>query len=191
MKRTLIFIGIGILAFVVLGIGLIYAIGQNTPTEDPIQGESRTFPELIGTSLLLEQTSIPSTLSGDFKLIVVSYDDTQQPDVDGWLPALEALNQEFPRLAGYYVPMLPKSAADSSFFIIGGMAAVAKNDTDRARTIVVFTNVDAFNQLVDVPHTDAIQLFLLDGDQKIIWQGSGIYNEETRDDLRAELEAAS
>lgn len=191
MKRTFLFIGIGILALVIIGGAIIYAIGQNTPAEDPVQRESRTFPELIGTSLLLEQVSVPSALTGDFKLIVVSYDSAQQPDVDEWLPALEDLNDDFPQLAGYYVPMLPKSAADSSFFIIGGMAAVADNDTDRARTIVVFTNVDAFNQLVDVPNKDAIQLFLLDGDQKIIWQGSGIYNEKTLDDLRAKLQDVS
>jgi hypothetical protein len=191
MKRTFLFVGIGILALILIGAGVIYAIGQNTPAEDPVQRESRAFPELIGTSLLLEQVRVPSALSGDFKLIVVSYDDAQQPDVDEWLPALENLNDDFPQIAGYYVPMLPKSAADSSFFIIGGMAAVAQNDTDRARTIVVFTNVDAFNQLVDVPNTDTIQLFLLDDDQKIIWQGSGIYNENTLNDLRDKLEEVS
>lgn len=198
MKRALLSIVAGIFVLILLGAIAVYIIGQRTPTEDPIvktsegtaSDESPIFPELVGTSLLLEQVGFPSELSGDFKLVVVSYDVSQQPDVDEWLPALEELNKAFPQLAGYYIPLLPKSAADSSVFIIGGMAAAAKSDVDRARTIVVFTNVEAFNRLVNVPDLESIQLFLLDQNQHILWQGSGHYNEKTLDELRAVLQGA-
>ncbi len=199
MKRALLFVVAGIFALILIGAIAVYMIGQRTPTEDPVvkqptsdegadSDESLIFPELVGTSLLLEQISVPSELSGDFKLVVVSYDVSQQPDVDEWLPALEDLNEEFPQLAGYYIPLLPKSAADTSVFIIGGMAAVAKSDVDRARTIIVFTNVEAFNRLVNVPNIEAVQLFLLDQNQRILWQASGHYNEDTLDELRTALQ---
>lgn len=196
MKRALLFVAAGIFALILLGTLIVYIIGQRTPTEDPIvktsEGaasyESPIFPELVGTSLLLEQVGFPSELSGDFKLVVVSYDVSQQPDVDEWLPALEELNEVFPQLAGYYIPLLPKSAADSSVFIIGGMAATAKSDVDRARTVVVFTNVEAFNRLVNVPDLESIQLFLLDQNQHILWQGSGHYNEKILVELRTVLQ---
>ena len=200
MKRALMFVVAGIFALMLIGAIAVYVIGQRTPTKDPVvkqptsaegadSDERLIFPELVGTSLLLEQVSVPSELSGDFKLVVVSYDVSQQPDIDEWLPALEELNEEFPRMAGYYIPLLPKSAADTSVFIIGGMAAVAKSDVDRARTVVVFTNVEAFNRLVNVPNMEAVQLFLLDQNQRILWQGSGHYNENTVDELRAALQS--
>ncbi|MBI5929559.1 MAG: hypothetical protein HY862_09635 [Chloroflexi bacterium] len=199
MKRALLFFAAGIFALILIGAGVVYVLGQRTPTKDPVikqstsaegaaPNESLVFPELVGTSLLLEQVSVPSDLAGDYKLVVVSYDASQQLDVDEWLPALEDLNEEFPQLAGYYIPLLPKSAADSSVFIIGGMAAVAKSDVDRGRTIVVFTNVDSFNRLVNVPNKDVIQLFLIDQNQHILWQGSGLYNEKMLDELRAILQ---
>lgn len=199
MKQTSLIIVAGILLVgVIVGAMVVYLIGQQTPTEDPVPAsanvadpdQSLVFPELVGTSLLLDQVRVPSELSGELKLLVVSYDDSQQPDVDEWLPALEDLNEEFPQLAGYYIPLLPKSAADSSIFIIGGMAAVAKSDVDRARTIVVFTNVEALNQLVNVLDKDTIQLFLLDQNQRVLWHGSGIYDENTREALRTAIEAA-
>lgn len=195
MKRVLLFVAAGIFALILIGAIAVYLIGQRTPTEDPVvkgaaPDESLIFPELVGTSLLLEQISVPSELSGDFKLVVVSYDVSQQPDVDEWLPALEDLNEAFPQLAGYYIPLLPKSAADASVFIIGGMVAAAKSDVDRARTIVVFTNVEAFNRLVNVPDMEAVQLFLLDQNQHILWRGSGHYNEKMLDELRTALQEA-
>jgi hypothetical protein len=187
MKRALLMVGAGIVLLVVVGVAAAFVIGQGTPTDDPVQREVQTFPDVTGTSLLLEQVKVPGELSGDYKLIVVSYEVEQQGDVNEWLPALEALKQEFPRLAGYYVPLLPKDAADSSTFIIGGMSLAAGNDTDRARTIVVFTNVDAFNGLVGVEDKATIQLFLLGGDNEILWHGSGAYSDSTLAALRAAL----
>lgn len=187
--------------FVLLLVGVLLIAGwianqvfsDDVPRDNPRSGTITnetlvTFPELRGITLSTKETVVPNDLTGNPRLIVVAYDSEQQPDVDGWLPALEALNQDVPELAGYYVPLLPKSAADSALFIVGGMYLAAKNDRDRERTIVVFTDVEEFNRLVDVPSQDDIRLFLINGDGEITWQGAGAFNEATLDSLKTALE---
>lgn len=184
-KRILWFIAF--LAIPILLVGFAAVIAANrTPTDDPVDRDT-AFPGLEGTNLLMETVSVPDDLPGDLKLIVVAYDTDQQPIVDKWLLPLEELQGRFPQLAGYYVPLLPQSASDASLFIISGMTLAAQNDTDRARTAVVFTDVEAFNQLVEVPDTSAVQLFLLDTQQKIRWHGSGSYQYATLAALEAVL----
>ncbi len=189
MKRWLWIAGISLVIILLIGGAAFVLVGQSVSKDDPIPGEDLTaFPIITGQNLLFEDIEIPSGLADGPKLIVISYDVEQQPDVDEWLPPLEALNTNYPELSGYYVPLLPKSASDAALFIIGGMWAAAENDTDRARTIIVFTDVAEFNRLTAVLNEDQIQLFLLGEDNRIHWQAAGTYDEEKLDSLRTALE---
>ena len=180
---------VGILALLAV---VVYLFGQNIDTSDPSSETQANldllaFPIIEGTNLMLDEVTVPSDLNGNLKLIVVSYDNSQQPVVDEWLAPLEETNSKFPELAGYYVPLLPKSAADSALFIIGGMGLVAGNDENRARTIVVFTDVDKFNELLDIADKNSVRLFLLDEENNVVWQTSGAYSPDAIEDLEAAL----
>ncbi len=189
-----IFWGSGIILVVVLAIGLIvmFVVSQTIPAEDPVLEDSPAtetfvqFPSVPGTNLNFDRVRVPHDLSVGPKLIVVSYDESQQSDVDAWLPPLEALQDEYTSLRGYYMPLLPKDASDRGAFIIGGMSVMASN-ADRERTIVVFTNVDLFNELTEVPNQDSIQLFLLDEQNWIRWRETGLTTDEKVESLRNAL----
>ncbi|PJF44239.1 MAG: hypothetical protein CUN55_04960 [Phototrophicales bacterium] len=193
MQKWQIRIGLSIGVIVIAMIAFVYFIGNNVPTDDPqpayitAQATNRVkFPKLRGTNLSFEQVVIPDDLGDNVKLIVISYDDAQQPTVNDWLPPLEALNEKYPMLAGYYVPLLPKDSADAAAFIIGGFAALA-SENERARTVIVFTNVDIFNELVGIENKDEIQLFFLNTDDTIVWHTSGSYTAEKLAELEAQL----
>lgn len=196
--RRWVMVSVGVVAVIaVIGIIAVILFGRGVPKDDPqpqptatgdVETSSLSFPRLTGTNLSLNELEVPADLAAGLKLIVVSYEAAQQPDVDSWLPPLETLNNDFPALSGYYIPLLPKSAADSAAFIIGGMSMAASNNTDRARTIVVFTDVEAFNELVAVADTSSIQLFLIDGENRIVWQAAGAYEEAKMQSLRGVLE---
>ena len=174
---------IGGLVFMVIAVGAAFVVaGQMVDSDAPVERPT-AFPLLKGTNLKMENLSIPDELSGEYKLILVAYDTDQQVFVDKWLKPLEELNQRYPQLAGYYVPLLPTSAVDAALPILGGMTIAASSDHDRKRTIVVFTDVDTFNVLVDVPDKDEVQLFLLDADNQIRWHGSGSYDHDTLSSL--------
>jgi hypothetical protein len=138
--------------------------------------------------MLGEEMTVPADLGDGLKLIVVAYDDGQQPDVDGWLEPLESLNADFPELRGYYIPLLPKSAADAAVPIIWGMYLGAGSDENRERTVVVFTDVEEFNRLVAIDRVDEVRLFLLGDDDVILWEAAGAYSVETLTGLQSALE---
>lgn len=194
-----------ITALVVVLVLAVLAIGAQVPTDDPQPGnvvasavaendEYETlanygaFPQLRGTDLSFGTVQIPEELAPGPKLIVVSYDDDQQGIVNEWFEPLLELNTDFPRLNGYYTPLLPKDTADSAAFIIGGFAALA-NSAERERTIVVFTHVERFNELVAVQSTEAVQLFLLDDSHQIRWRADGAVSKAKLDTLRSVLSA--
>jgi hypothetical protein len=209
-KRLLVIVGIGAAALVVLAISgfiVLRDLGDDVPTDDPLLREAATedaaqlddetspllveqviFPAIEGTDLRFAQKSVPDDLAGEYRLIVVSYDVEQQEDVDEWLEPLEKLNDEYPELAGYYVPLLPADTADNAGFIIGGMSLVAGSDENRERTIVTFTNIDKFNRYVGVDGLAAIQLFLIDENNRILWVTSGRYSTEKLAELRGALD---
>lgn len=199
MRKRQIWVGVGLVTAVAAVIIGVVVFGNNVPTDDPepappamvtdstaASSEMVIFPLIRGTNLAFEQVAIPTELSNGPKLIIVSYDDAQQPIVNDWLPPLEALNENYPDLAGYYIPLLPKDAADAAAFIIGGFAALA-NEDERARTLIVFTNVEGFNDIVGVEGLDNVQLFLLDTNNAIVWQTSGLYTDEKLADLERVL----
>ena len=193
-------LGGGLIAVVLVSVIGVLVISRNVATDDPqSQANKRTevkqFPVLTGNNLMLstsnllgEELTIPQDLGDGLKLIVVAYDDGQQPDVEGWLEPLEGLNEDFPELSGYYIPLLPKSAADAAVVIIGGMYLGAGSDENRERTIVVFTDVEEFNRLVEVEGVDEVRLFLVGEDDVILWEAGGAFQEETLWELREALE---
>jgi hypothetical protein len=167
---------------------IIFISGRLVPSDAPVAGADDTFPQLTGTNLLLESVSVPDDLAGELRLIVVAYDRDQQVFVEKWLRPLEALSENYPNLRGFYVPLLPQSASDAALPIIGGMTIAASSDNDRARTVVVFTDVDAFNQILEIPGVDALQLFLLNESGAILWRGSGNYDPVTLESLESVLD---
>lgn len=201
---------IGVALIFAIAAVAIFAIGASVPTDDPVvpttdaavQSESDdvvgqdtveteeylVFPEIRGTDLDFEQIRVPGDLTAGPKLIVVSYDDNQQGIVNAWFEPLVEINDEFPALSGYYVPLLPKDASDGAAFIIGGFAALA-NDDERDRTIIVFTNVEQFNELTAVEGTDVVQLFLLNSDHQIVWRAEGEVDDAKLDGLQVALTA--
>lgn len=186
-RRTqLIIIFVIIDLITLVGFATWYFLDKEVATDDP-QPQAAAFPILEGQDLTDTQITIPHDLRGEQKLLVVAYDSDQQSVVDAWLDPLEALNDEFPNLRGYYVPLLPKEAADRAGVIIGFMSLAAGSQQNRERTIIVFTDVGEFNRLMDVVNTSEIQLFLLDKDNGIVWRSQGEYTAEKLNDLQRNL----
>jgi len=191
LKSSLFRAALGAFISLVL-IGLIlYGVSRNlAPVSDPIDrstAEQASFPSLEGVNLRFETVAVPSALAGEYRLVVVAYDTDQQTLVNKWLRPLELLNEQYPQLRGYYLPLLPQDTADAALAIIGGMTLAATSDRDRERTVVVFTDVAGFNDLLDIPDTATLHLFLLDAQGAIQWRGNGPYDPDTLASLETRL----
>ncbi len=193
MKRWVWWAGLLISVLVVVTVAAAFVISQRVPTDDPkvqnaTTGTLTTFPNLAGTNLLFDEVHVPADLGTGLKLIVTAYAIEQREVVYDWLNPFDQLSEEFPHLSGYFVPLLPKSMADRALFIIGSISLVV-NERDRTRTIIVFTDVEGFNELVDVNGKEMIQLFLVDGENRIVWRESGDFKPEKLEALRVILDA--
>lgn len=188
VRLTVILIAITIL----IGLVAAFIISQQVPTDNPQErdnetGTLRTFPILVGTNLLFNTVHIPTDLNSGPKLIVTSYDINQRTAAYEWLAPLKQLNEEFPQLSGYFVPLFPKNMSNSAAIVIGGMAIAIGDDWEREDMIVVFTDVESFNEMVGVDSQEDLQLFLIDDSDRIIWHTSGNFEEEKLVDLRTVL----
>ncbi|MCD4687320.1 MAG: hypothetical protein K8S97_15435 [Anaerolineae bacterium] len=194
MKRRFQLLALLILTAIVVVVVAALIVSQHIPTDDPkVQdnqtGTLNTFPDLVGTNLLFKELHIPADMDLGPRLIVTAYDIQHQAAAYDWLVPLAQLNEEFPQLSGYFVPLLPKSASGSAVIVIGTMAVAIGDDWDRANTIVVFTDVEKFNEMVDVDSKEDIQLFLVDHRSQIVWRASGDFEAAKLANLRAALEA--
>ena len=192
MQKKRLFRVLAIVAvMIVVGIAAVVIISRQLISSDaPVAGSGENaFPQFEGTNLLMDSMSVPDDLDGELRLIVVAFDRDQQTLMDEWLLSLEELQAAYPELRGYFTPLLPQSAADAALPIIAAVSAAASNDRDRARTIIVFTDVDAFNEILDIPGKDVLQLFLLDENGAILWRGSGNYDPATLESLENSIES--
>ena len=92
------------------------------------------------TTLAGEELTVPSGLDGP-TLLCVAYRQRQQADVDTWLAVVGA----DPRVEVLEVPVLGRRWLPGRRFIDGGMASNMDAAT-RARTMCVYTDVDAFRR---------------------------------------------
>jgi hypothetical protein len=181
----LIMVGVSIVAIATI---LIEVLGEEVEAKTP-QDQGEAFPVVAGENLNGDEINVPIDLPTPYKLIVIAYEGAQQLDVNDWLGPLEELSRLYPDLGGYYLLLFPKDIADTSEQIVFGMRLVVREDKDRTRTILAFTDVDQFNQFANIPDKTMIRLFLLDKANRVIWNESGVYTDEKLGILQEELEA--
>lgn len=189
MKQRVRLLAILIISIILVGLVAAFILSQRVPTDDPkVQdnnlGALDTFPILVGTDLLFNTIHIPTDLDPGPKLIVTAYDIEQRTAAYEWLVPLEQLNVEFPQLSGYFVPLFPKNMSNGAAMLIGGMAIVVGDDWDHKNMIVVFTDVEEFNEMVGVDSQETLQLFLVDDTDHIVWRTSAGVDEKKLADLR-------
>ncbi|WOO39794.1 hypothetical protein [Rubellicoccus peritrichatus] len=147
---------------------------------DPVfTGEmGRNMPEVVGINLEGQNVKIPDGLEGQDILVIVAYEREQQENVNTWIPELVELEKTNPNFRFYELPVIYKGGAAFRFWVNNGMRSGITDTPSRLRTITVYTNREAFNQFLDIPNTDQIQLLLLNHEKQIVWRSTGDYTPE-------------
>jgi hypothetical protein len=143
------------------------------------------FPTISGDNLPSETFSLPVDFAGTRTLVIVPFDEAQQVSAGGWLPLAQELAAAHPDFAYYNLPIFPDMAAPMRAIIRTGMSFTVPADL-RALTITAFLDDrDAFLSALDIPSTDAMQVFLLDETGVVLWRGAGEFSSAQGDALRA------
>lgn len=186
--KMIIGIGAGIL---LLALGLFWLSSRVLVGESQLivkRGEAH-FPQVSGFNLMREEFVFPEDFEGDYNLVIIPFQQAQQRDVNTWIPAAQELERRFPGLIYYELPTIYRLPTLSRTFINEGMRAGIPDQTARERTITFYLDKESFKSALGITTEERIQLFLVDRQGEIFWQGEDRFSESTSNSLVATLES--
>lgn len=136
------------------------------------------FPEVSGANLLRQKISLPDDLQGELNILFIAFQQWHQAWVDSWVPTARQLEQVFPGLQFYELPVIWKMNRLSQTFINEGMRAGIPNQATRQKTITLYTDKEAFRQALDLPNEESIYVLVVDRQGDVLWRTEGAYSEE-------------
>ena len=153
------------------------------------------FPAVAGRTLLGVGLTLPADFPGERTLVVVAFQRWQQSRVDLWIErAVEAgvpattRGQEQPMpVAVVEVPALSVQWRPVRRFIDGGMTAGIGDPDVLARTITVYTDVNALRRSLAIPSGDDVWAFVVTRDGSVLAFGHGEPDDATWADIGAAL----
>lgn len=168
-----------------LTLALLGALHASATSAEP----GPTFPALTADNLARERIALPGGLAGRYNLVIVAYRQRQQPEVDTWMPALNALERENPAFRWYELPTIGKfTGLFVSLWLDDAMRSGIPDPQQRARTITIYVDKDWFRGRLGLPQNDdAIHLILIDKSGTVLWRRSGPFAAAALDELRKTL----
>lgn len=150
--------------------------------------EPKQLPRLSGRALDGAQFALPADLRQPFNVILAAFRREQQPMVDGWLPWLSDLEQRRSDIAFFELPILSSAYNPVRWFIDGGMARGVPDQAAQARTITVYTDVDAALSGLGLTGTDTIAVLLVERSGRILHRELGSFDEQKAQQFASALE---
>lgn len=115
------------------------------------------FPDVGGFVLSGRRVRLPRDLPAG--LTIVAFQMWHQRLVDEWIAWCQNAHPDVPVVE---VPVISRAFRWQRPFIDGGMIAGIRDRTVLARTITVYTDVDALCEALDLPDTSTVAALVLD-----------------------------
>jgi hypothetical protein len=154
----------------------------------PVAATRKTFPEINARSLTGRGYRLPGDLDGDRNVLVVAFKRAQQELVDGWLPALLALESRVANLRVYEIPTISGAWSPARWLIDGGMRGGIPDPDARGRTLTSYTDVGRVLKALGLEGPETIAVVLIERSGEIVWQQHGPFDERKLSGLSAALE---
>jgi hypothetical protein len=139
------------------------------------------FPQVDGRTLLGADVMLPADLPADRTLAVVAFQRGHQSQVDRWIARAVAAGvpatsrgQEGPIPVGVVeIPSLSSRWRPARRFIDGGMTSAIGDPDVLARTITIYTDVDAFRRSLAIPTREDVWAFVVTREGSILASATG------------------
>jgi len=148
------------------------------------------FPPVRATNLEGAEVLLPGGLEGDPSVVIVAFERHQQSEVDSWMPWLEGLREQPPRLEVYELPAIARRWLPVRRFIDGGMRAGIPEPEIRRRTLTAYTDIRALTDELRIQSTSTIAVLVVSPGGGILWSGRGPYAPGYAADLQRAATAA-
>jgi len=153
------------------------------------------FPEVAGRTLLGVELTLPSGFPAERTLAVVAFQRWHQTRVDLWIdravaagvPATHRGQDQLIPVAVVEVPALATQWRPVRRFIDGGMTSSIGDPDVLARTVTVYTDVNAFRRALAIPSNEDVWAFVVTRDGSILAHGHGDPDDLTWDTVATAL----
>lgn len=145
------------------------------------------LPNISGYNLERQRMDFPADFSSVVNLVFIAFQRWHQDVIDGWVPFVTQLAQEYPELSYYEFPTLARGNFLYRTMLNEGMRAGIPSRDTRARTITLYLDKASFRRALDIPDEQDIWLYLFDRTGSSIWRVSGEYTPEKAEALAAEI----
>ncbi|MEO0445338.1 MAG: hypothetical protein AAF191_04600 [Verrucomicrobiota bacterium] len=142
------------------------------------QPEEGTFPILTADDLNGKSVTLPAELPGDPTLVLLAFTSEQQADVDQWLAELRL--KEGNEIPWVELPVMGAKNFLLKAVIENGMRSGIPKKEDRARTISLYTDREAFLGSLGIVETDRIYAAVIERSGIIRVMVEGTPTEETK-----------
>lgn len=149
------------------------------------------FPTVTGSNLERRQFRLPRDLDGDLNWLILAFWQQHQVDVDTWMPLAKQLEERYPGLVTYELPVIQSRSRWSQWFIDSGMRAGIPDRHVRSRTITLYLDKAPFLEALEIGDDEAICSVVVDRSGAVLWRTAGPWTEESQADLVTFLESRS
>jgi hypothetical protein len=144
------------------------------------QAQQATFPPITSWSLDKEKITLPGEFQGQIDLLLLSFREEQQNDINSWMStaqALQHLNFQF----RYY--QLPVAEKENFIFRWWETSSMRSDQTDPEALhwiVPLWVDRKKFFQSLDIPNDKQVVVLLVDRQGKVLWRATGPMTPDNR-----------
>jgi hypothetical protein len=142
------------------------------------------FPEVSGSNLLRQKTTLPRDLQGELNILLVAFHQWHQTLVDTWVPVARQLEESYPGVCFYEIPVIQKMNILYQTFINEGMRAGIPNQATRQKTITLYLDKKEFLRALNIPDDQTIWVLVIDRAGNVLWHSQDVFTPEKGEALR-------
>ena len=136
------------------------------------------FPLVIGSNLQRTKLSLPDDFKGELNLVFIAFQQWQQSEINSWIPLVMDLEQQYPGLVYYELPVIEDRQMLYKWFINEGMRAGIPNPLTRERTIPLYLHKSDFMQSLQIVDEEHIYVLLLNKAHQELARFRGILTQK-------------
>ncbi|UJW84633.1 hypothetical protein [Devosia sp. SL43] len=157
----------------------------------PAVATAAAFPQMDVETISGLALDLPEAFADGPSIIVIVYDQNQQPEADSWVPFLDEMTAARPEARYYVLPVLAAGLSMVRGMVEGIIRSTAKDPVQLDRTILLFTDVGALQEQLAIDGTSAVHVLVLDDVGEVVATASGAFspiNGQIVDDAFAALD---
>jgi hypothetical protein len=147
------------------------------------QTKQVTFPPVTSYSLDKQKVAIPAELEGQIDLLLISFKEEQQNDIESWMPTAQALQHSNFQFRYYELPVAEKE----NFIFRWWESSSMRSDQSDPETwhwiIPLWLDRRKFLADLDIPNDKQVIALLVDRQGHVLWRASGPMTQDKRASL--------